>query len=316
MEVVDFHVHLPDIFDVLKLDIEEVRSLLLREMEIASVGKAVILSLEFNPNLLMNRTSLEELFKSIEETISYGLYSLPPSITRVVEKMDKAITQHCNVLKTVYTPTERVVKTSRNTEKLFPVGSVDLSLGREVVERVYDLVRMGVIGLKFIPTLQMIGERELELLDYIVEVLEDEGKALFIHTGCDPGIWELPRYCELGNPLKFEETIKRHRDLPVILCHMGSYSALTPGIYFREAILLARKYEHVYLDTSAVDVEIILNAYEKLGAEKLVYGSDYPVVGGSMREHVTRILDLKVPRKDLEKILYFNGEAILDLVNS
>ena len=310
--IVDAHLHVPDIFDVDKMDTVEVRGLIIGEMDRAGVDVALVYSLEVNPKLVLERITLDRVFKGLEDTISYGNYSLPPSLLRTIENLEDVLVDHSNVLKTVFTPSERVIKLCKDTNRLKPVGSVDLSLGDEALERVESLLAMGAVGIKILPTVQVMEEKEMNVLDAAADILEDHARILFIHTGCDPGIWELPNLCSAGNPKNFEGLIGRHRDLPVVLCHMGSYSALRPGIYLEEALELTRRYDNVYLDTAAVEPQILLKAYSKVGPNKILFGSDYPLVGYELKELVGNVARLPIPQRDRERILGLNTLDLLD----
>ncbi len=310
--VVDTHMHVPDLFLPSKLSPENARRTILEEMDEAGVEKALIYALEI-PYTVMERVTLDQVYKGLEEAISYGRFNLPPSLSKIVEGPEEVLEEHSRMLRIAHTPSERVIDICRGTDRLFPVGSIDLE-SPGAVERLGRLLSMGVVAVKIYPTLSMLGRRELEVLDTVASLLEAAGSALIIHTGCDPGVWELPNFCEYGRPSRFEEVIRKHRDLPIVLSHMGAYSALAPGIYLHEALDLARRYSNVYLDTAAVEPHLIALAVRRVGAGKVMFGSDYPAVAWStLPDLVARIAGLDIPEGEKERILYWNAVRVFEL---
>jgi predicted TIM-barrel fold metal-dependent hydrolase len=109
---------------------------------------------------------------------------------------------------------------------------------------------------------------------------------------------------------------------PIVLAHAGSYSAHKPGIWFDEALELAEKFENVYFDSSAVSSfiyrERILNKIRKtMGLDRLLYGSDFPVVWGSNMKHEVNVIknSKTLTEDEKEKILGLNAAKILDLAH-
>ncbi len=310
--VIDVHMHVPDLFLPTKLSPEEARRILLKEMDEAGVEQALIYAFEI-PHTIMARVTLEQIYKGLEEAVSYGRFNLPPSLSKIVEGPHEVLEEHARMLEIAHTPSERVIDICRGTERLLPVGSLDLE-GPGALKRLGELIGMGVVAVKIYPTLAMMGRREMEALEAVAEILEATGKPLIIHTGCDPGIWELPNFCEYGKPSRFEEIIRRHRDLPVILSHMGAYSALAPGIYLHEALDLAKRYGNVYLDTAAVEPHLILLAVQRVGSDKVLFGSDYPAIAwNSLPDLVARVARLNLPERDKERLLYLNAAGIFGI---
>ena len=314
MNVIDVHVHTPDIFSIYKHGCDEVKKWLLKEMDKANIEVIFLYALEVNPRIVLEKVKINDIYKGLEEIINYGDLRLPPSLLRTVDDFNRTLLEHSNMLKTIFTPSERIIKICRGTKRIVPVGSIDITSNvEEVIERVSKILELGAVGIKIIPTLQMVDKKKLRVLNRIAEILKDEGKMLFVHTSCDPGIWELPRYCKVANPKNFEKIIKKHKDLTVVLCHMGAYSALYPGIYLQEALEMAKKYDNVYLDTAAVEPHLIKIACEKVEYSRIFFGSDYPVTGHSWKDLVLNVKLLDLNDNVKEHILRYN---IIDLMKT
>jgi aminocarboxymuconate-semialdehyde decarboxylase len=67
-----------------------------------------------------------------------------------------------------------------------------------------------------------------------------------------------------------------------------------------------------YYDTVSFFEPALMCAYEFLGAERLVLGSDYPHVIGDIQEAITSIAQLKIPQADKEMIY---SENIMNLIH-
>jgi predicted TIM-barrel fold metal-dependent hydrolase len=125
-------------------------------------------------------------------------------------------------------------------------------------------------------------------------------------------MWELPKLCRFARPKFVAEAAKRNPEAVFIIAHMGAYSMLMPGIFFREALNAASELDNVYLDTSAVEPLFIERAVEEIGYDKLLYGSDFPyVVGVNLGDTIMEILKLNIPEKAKRAILRFNAERLL-----
>jgi predicted TIM-barrel fold metal-dependent hydrolase len=121
-----------------------------------------------------------------------------------------------------------------------------------------------------------------------------------------------------ANPKYLDRMIREFRDLPVILAHMGSYSLRYPGIWMDEALELGMRYENVFFDVAAVTYTLTKRKFvEKIettvGFNRILFGSDYPVVQGSnMKPSIEEVINsphLKMVKK--YKILGKNALKLL-----
>jgi len=61
-----------------------------------------------------------------------------------------------------------------------------------------------------------------------------------------------------------------HPQVPTIIAHMGAVWNVP------EAIIVAERQPHVYLETSATLMSDVKRAYARLGPEKILMGSEWP----------------------------------------
>lgn len=113
--------------------------------------------------------------------------------------------------------------------------------------------------------------------------------------------------------------LEKFRDMPVVLTHMVDGNA-------RDVYEVAGNFENVYFDTSIVvtgyseikrtnkpswlDDDMVLEVFEKVGAQRITFGSDYP--WGSMYHDVQRFKNMNIAKDKLRLIF---GENAIKLYN-
>lgn len=311
--VFDVHIHDPDIMNKLKREPSIVSNELLNDMNKLGVDSVFLIALEVDPSKISKYINKKVVFQGVEEIISYGNYRVPYTLSESLKDINVAIERHINIIKAAYTPTERVIKIARYSNKrIYPIGSMILPQNKDEIKyRVKGMATHGVIGFKIYPTLQFIDPSS-NVLDPLYKVLAEENLILIVHTGCDPGLWELPNLCIYARPKRVEKVAKKYRDLKIILSHMGSYSGLRPGIFLDEALELACKYENIYLDTSAVESYIIDKAIKKCPVEKILFGSDYPMVNYTWEQLINDFQRLNIEEYVKRRVLWDNAIALLN----
>jgi predicted TIM-barrel fold metal-dependent hydrolase len=299
-----------------KIGARETARLMLREMDELGICYAALYALEVRAERFQELVTVSTIARAVESALSSGIMTLPSYLMKLIENPGAAIREHVEMLRMVNTPSEHVVEVARESGgRIVAVASPDPSQPPDALaERVERLLDMGAAAVKVLPTVQMVDSRLMDRLELIAEILQERGRPLIIHTGCDPGVWELPYFCEAGRPSRFEKLARRFRDLSIVLAHMGAYSALKPGIYMHEAIDMMRRMGNVYGDTAAVEPELIEYAARKVGPEKIVFGTDYPVVAGASWSSLIAVLDeLRLPSTWIERIAWMNAAQLLGL---
>lgn len=117
---------------------------------------------------------------------------------------------------------------------------------------------------------------------------------LFVHQGLTRASSDLSRI------------VKRFPGVVFIVAHAGVQ-------YFESVCRLAATHANVYVDTSSYFVtrRKLRRLCRTVGARKLVFGSDVPVMAETPREGMERIMELPVPDGDKRRILGENLEAVL-----
>ncbi|MDI6846744.1 MAG: amidohydrolase family protein [Candidatus Bathyarchaeia archaeon] len=305
--IIDFHVH-PF------LNEKEI----LNQMEKANIDKVVLLAVDADP-LDVDKP---EIKKRLRESHLESLFKFRAlrftSVEEEIKQFFQQLIMYYPELKTSNQEIAELVK--KSPQKFIGFGSINPNRENTYVEsKLKEITSLELKGIKMLPTLQLFSPIKNKNFEKICEYCEKNKLVILYHTGCDPGPWEVPELSEDANPKYLRSVLESYKPI-IVLAHAGSYSAYKPGIWFEEAIDLAKSFENVYFDSAAVSSfiysEKILNRIrEEIGLERLLYGSDYPVVWGSdMAYEVNFIKKCKnLTEEEKEKILGLNAMKILNL---
>lgn len=168
-----------------------------------------------------------------------------------------------------------------------------LETSKQLLERA--ITELGFKGLKLHPvsTLQHPGgAATIELIQYAGEL----GVPTLFHCGDEP----------MSTPLSIAQAAAACPDATIILGHMGGY------FHVDEALDVAEQFPNIVLETSAMPYpQKIRTAVERIGAERVVFGSDGPVSSPSLERQKVVIAELGEEAAGL--VLGGNAEALLRL---
>ncbi|HMQ67625.1 MAG TPA: amidohydrolase family protein [Ignavibacteria bacterium] len=140
-----------------------------------------------------------------------------------------------------------------------------------------------------------------ESYDKYMKIASENKKPVVVHCG---------RWQEIAS-YKFPlELVEKYPDLTLILAHLGGDQ---PSLYLECAETIKNvKYRNVYLGTESVREFYFVNkVVNKVGAEKIIFGSDYNL--GLPLTYIPIVDSLDIPASD--KDLIFSGN-ILRLINN
>lgn len=129
-------------------------------------------------------------------------------------------------------------------------------------------------------------------------------------TLVDPVMDFAESYNLFSHPRMIGVLAERHPQAVLIIGHMGGQAWL-------EAIEMAKKYPNVYLDTADVlnQVNILPTAIQEVGAERILWGTDSPILNVAVELAKITTADLYAPisQEDKEAILGTNMARLLGL---
>lgn len=170
-----------------------------------------------------------------------------------------------------------------NPETFTGLGSVDLAKEEDYVqEKLEEIESLGLSGVKVLPTAQFFDPSDDAEFELVCEFCEREDKILMCHTGCDPGVFEIPEVSQDARPSRLSGVPETY-DLDLVLAHFGSYSSFHPGLWLNEALELMEGSHRVWADVSAVPYLVTNEGYsnrirDAVGFERVLFGSDFPFV--------------------------------------
>lgn len=305
--IIDIHVH-PFVQETEILD----------EIKKANVDYAVLLGVDANPSdvekpEIKSRLNQRHLESLLNFRTSRSMY-----IEDEIKRFFQELINYYPELKSSNQEIADLVK--RNPDRFIGFGSVNPNKDEYYVEsKLKEISTLGLKGIKMLPTLQLFSPIENKNFEKICEYCEKNKKVLLYHTGCDPGPWEIPELSEDANP-KYLRPILESYSPVIVLAHTGSYSAREPGIWFEEALALGKNFHNVYFDSAAVSSfiyseKILKRIREEVGLDRLLYGSDYPVVWGSNMAYEVNVVRTCecLSEDEKKKILGLNTARILNL---
>jgi len=150
--------------------------------------------------------------------------------------------------------------------RLIPFASACPSPGWE--RELGEAMERGCRGLKIHPILQRIAPEDRFYFD-LLEEFAPHRRPVLIHAGEFDYYVVRDGYASYGDTLRYEKLIRAFPEVPFILGHMGLYHP-------EKALRLAERYENVYLETSFQPLRVVREAIWVAGAERVMFGSDWP----------------------------------------
>lgn len=202
------------------------------------------------------------------------------------------------------------LETARQHPQLIPLVSLHPEMDGDLLAQLQQYISLGAKGLKIHPSIQEFAPDHPGMRDVYAWCEANRFPVVF-HCGFVSHVY-LNDFADLQMILP---VIAAYRRLPVILTHMAEGNAA-------DVVRLAAQYPQVLFDTSIAisgelcfkrlhdpcwqDDAFVVDIIRRIGAERLVFGSDYPF--GSPIHDVMRFL--RMPLADEEKQLIVGGNAL------
>ncbi|MEA4897460.1 MAG: amidohydrolase family protein [Eubacteriales bacterium] len=167
-------------------------------------------------------------------------------------------------------------------------------------DEVRRIKALGLKGVKVHPDIQGVALNDARF-DELYEALESTGMPLLAHTG--------DRRYRNSNPSEVLDVLRRFPRLTLIAAHLGCWSDWAEG-----ARQLAG-HERVYVDCSSSLYALEPNEARRIirafGAERVMFGSDYPM--WTPAEELERLDRLQLTGREMDLILCRNAQALLGM---
>ena len=200
--------------------------------------------------------------------------------------------------------------TEEHPHRILGFGTIPLLEGMAAIKEELQHIgtELGFRGIKIYPSMSKLRFTS----DTIIEVLAEAAALdLVVLTDCSFVCWENPGYFGTDNKFyELLEALNRLEDRPkVIAAHLGGGL-----IYFRDMYKLfgSGDYDNVWFDISPFfPASMIKAAMEIVGAERLLFGSDFPFSDGS--ENLAALAELNLSPREERVILEGNALEVLGL---
>jgi predicted TIM-barrel fold metal-dependent hydrolase len=147
-------------------------------------------------------------------------------------------------------------------EKLKGIAWLDPNQGEKAVSEFERLIEQGFVGLKLHPLFNAYVADDA-VVHPLIEVARARALPVFIHSGHAP----------FSLPWSIGQLASQFPDVRMVMVHMGHGH----GVYIQAAIEVAVKHENIWLENSGMPMHTkIKEAYERVGKERLFWGSDIP----------------------------------------
>lgn len=150
--------------------------------------------------------------------------------------------------------------TKEYSDRLIPFCAVNPWNHRAALDEVEKCFSEGYKGLKLHPTLCGFNLSNKKLINPIFEIVQSYNKIVIVHGASDL----------YNNPLEFDRMAKRFPKVPLIMAHSGFFWQ------WELAIEVTLENDNLYLETSRVPGFETSKIMSKVGAEKVIWGTDGP----------------------------------------
>jgi len=189
--------------------------------------------------------------------------------------------------------------------RLIGFACVDVPAPDAIEQLEYAISSLELKGVKLAPPVQKfdISDKKYDLL---WKKMKDNGIPLWTHTGHQTSTGgSIAKY---GHPMLIDELALRHKDLTIIMGHMG-----TP--WFWDAWSVASRHPNVYVDISAhpnLYSWFPWDAFTKYSVEdKVLFASDHPLC--HWNKIIPAIEELPISRGFKKKIMGTNAAKLLGI---
>lgn len=305
MKIIDVHIH----------PIPSVKSIesFVHSMNEAGVDKAVLIALKLEPDIIDNDSKLQK-------QLTDNLYSASLFVDH-----HTALKSMIQILKMGNTPNSTVFEWIKDQpDKFYGVGSANPRQSKKEVKIDLEEIReFNLLGIKVMPTLQFFNPKKRPAssrLHQIFKFARKYNKYVMVHLGADPGPWELHTMHKDSNPEFWTSYLDKYSDVKVLFAHFGGYGKAVGRNWILKTIEMMEKYRNLFVDTAAVPHYLrnneILEKIRKHGViDKILFGSDDPVVIGTSMWHSLQLIKENEKLSDEEKNKILSSNAINFLSN-
>jgi predicted TIM-barrel fold metal-dependent hydrolase len=172
---------------------------------------------------------------------------------------------------------------------------------REFEAEYNELAERGARGFKIHPNMDGLPA-DHPAYRTLFKVADERKLFVILHTGCFCTV--VYKHLRPADPNDYTAYFDKYPKLRVCLAHMNRDE---PQV----AWALMRKYPRLYTDTSWQSVEAVRTAIAEAGPERILLGSDWPLLHGNLQGDARGVLERAASPGDAERIGTANALAFL-----
>jgi len=204
-----------------------------------------------------------------------------------------------------YGNTVELLSLAKEEKGVIPFASVDPNDPNRT-EKLRKYVASGCRGLKLHPIIQDFHPSSTECME-TVEEFSQYDLPVFFHSGQTAYYLPESESETYGRPENYVKTIAAFPKVKFILGHMAMFQAAI-------AIEIAEKHSNIYFDTSFQPIGMVKKAIERVGEDRIMFGTDWPF--GRQRFEFEIIMKLTNGNPSLrEKLFWKNAESLIGEVD-
>ena len=241
-----------------------------------------------------------------------GVASLPRLLIEstaedLIEAMDTAgVDQALVIAHPPYATNESVLEAcAENPDRLIPVVNIAKSES-DPAAKFREYLAQGAKVLKIHAAADGDGV-DCPRYRALLEVAREARVPVILHTGCIQNrlFYKNP---DCGRVEHFEPWFETYREITFVLAHMNFHEPM-------KALEICEQHPNVVVDTSWQPAEVIGEAVRRIGAERVLFGTDWPFVGQNLTLGKSRIEDgveaRVFTREEADLVLGGNAARIL-----
>jgi len=188
-----------------------------------------------------------------------------------------------------------VLEAAAKYEEIIPLLCINPRRPEEAITELSTRQARGFVGVKLHPSRHQYSLTS-PAAEAILELCEEGQVPELTHSGeDDPGC----------GPQAIATVAERHPDLPLIVGHACLFSS-------REVVDVAEEHPNLYLELSVnYEAAKLEDTIERLGCERLLFGSDVPLHNPSVM--VQRVKVIGLSKKEEDKIFCENARRLFQL---
>lgn len=185
----------------------------------------------------------------------------------------------------------------QNPDLVYGFCYVSQAHGQQAVDEIRRCAAAGMVGVKLWVAVKANDPRTYPIAEEALRL----GVPVLIHSYLR---WE-EILADESKPDEIAELARRYPELKIIMAHMA--------LRWREGCDSVADCPNIYVDTSGMDPETgsVEYAIERLGAERVLFGSDAP--GRDVLCQIGRVMAADISESDRAKILRGNSERLLGI---